>query len=156
MVRVHLGIIFVSVTEINKPFLFLVSEIMDTTFKSKLCFFSLFKSKKKCFNRKQNLKKPAFLKSSFSCQFWHHFTIRCNVDDFSNCIYHCFTVFNCSNRDKEDDSPVVEQFIARKADLLFAPAWKSTTPGEDKLQEETQGYLCTVQIHNHSCKTLSP
>ncbi|XP_060797147.1 tetratricopeptide repeat protein 14 isoform X2 [Neoarius graeffei] len=40
--------------------------------------------------------------------------------------------------DKEDDSPVVEQFIARKADLLFAPAWKSTTPGEDKWQEETQ------------------
>ncbi|KAF7703137.1 tetratricopeptide repeat protein 14 [Silurus meridionalis] len=41
-------------------------------------------------------------------------------------------------RDKEDDSPVVEQFIARKADLLFDPAWKSTTPGEDDWQEETQ------------------
>ncbi|KAG7327431.1 hypothetical protein KOW79_009037 [Hemibagrus wyckioides] len=42
-----------------------------------------------------------------------------------------------NQRDKEDDSPVVEQFIARKADLLFAPAWKSTTPGEEEWQEET-------------------
>ncbi|XP_017333902.1 tetratricopeptide repeat protein 14 isoform X2 [Ictalurus punctatus] len=43
-----------------------------------------------------------------------------------------------NQRDKEDDSPVVEQFIARKADLLFAPAWKSTTPGEEEWQEESQ------------------
>ncbi|XP_060739440.1 tetratricopeptide repeat protein 14 [Tachysurus vachellii] len=42
-----------------------------------------------------------------------------------------------NQRDKEDDSPVVEQFIARKADLLFASAWKSTTPGEEEWQEET-------------------
>lgn len=65
-------------------------------------------------------------------------------------------MFNWSNRDKEDDSPVVEQFIARKADLLFAPAWKSTKPGEEEWQEETLGYLCTVHIYNQSCKTLSP
>lgn len=63
-----------------------------------------------------------------------------------------FSVFNCSNRDKEDDSPVVEQFIARKADLLFAPSWKSTTPGEDEWQEETQGYSYTVQIHIQAVK----
>ncbi|MCJ8737587.1 hypothetical protein PDJAM_G00025770 [Pangasius djambal] len=43
-----------------------------------------------------------------------------------------------NQRDKEDDSPIVEQFIARKADLLFAPSWKSTTPGEEEWQEETQ------------------
>ncbi|KAF5909834.1 tetratricopeptide repeat protein 14 isoform X1, partial [Clarias magur] len=40
--------------------------------------------------------------------------------------------------DKDDDSPIVEQFIARKADILFAPEWKSTTPGEENLQEEAQ------------------
>ncbi|XP_036442164.1 tetratricopeptide repeat protein 14 isoform X2 [Colossoma macropomum] len=38
--------------------------------------------------------------------------------------------------DKDDDSPVVEQFIARKADLLFAPSWKSTTPVEEEWQED--------------------
>ncbi|XP_076879957.1 tetratricopeptide repeat protein 14 isoform X2 [Brachyhypopomus gauderio] len=37
--------------------------------------------------------------------------------------------------DKDDDSPVVEQFIARKADLLFAPLWTSTAPAEDESQE---------------------
>lgn len=56
------------------------------------------------------------------------------------------------NRDKEDDSPVVEHFIARKADLLFAPEWKSTTPAEVEWQEDTQGYLHTVQQPNQSCK----
>ncbi|XP_066503964.1 tetratricopeptide repeat protein 14 isoform X2 [Hoplias malabaricus] len=39
-------------------------------------------------------------------------------------------------RDKEDDSPVVEQFIARKADLLFAPQWKTTTPAEDECHDD--------------------
>uniref|UniRef100_A0AAR2JEM8 S1 motif domain-containing protein n=1 Tax=Pygocentrus nattereri TaxID=42514 RepID=A0AAR2JEM8_PYGNA len=38
--------------------------------------------------------------------------------------------------DKDDDSPVVEQFIARKADLLFAPSWKSTTLVEEEWQED--------------------
>ncbi|XP_036442165.1 tetratricopeptide repeat protein 14 isoform X3 [Colossoma macropomum] len=41
-----------------------------------------------------------------------------------------------NQRDKDDDSPVVEQFIARKADLLFAPSWKSTTPVEEEWQED--------------------
>ncbi|KAI4902086.1 hypothetical protein NFI96_014700 [Prochilodus magdalenae] len=41
-----------------------------------------------------------------------------------------------NQRDKGDDSPVVEQFIARKADLLFAPTWKSTTPVEEEWQED--------------------
>ncbi|XP_053369309.1 tetratricopeptide repeat protein 14 [Clarias gariepinus] len=40
--------------------------------------------------------------------------------------------------DKEDESPIVEQFIARKADLLFAPEFKSTTPVEEELQEDAQ------------------
>ncbi|XP_007256833.2 tetratricopeptide repeat protein 14 [Astyanax mexicanus] len=41
-----------------------------------------------------------------------------------------------NQRDKDDDSPVVEQFIARKADLLFAPSWKTTKPVEDEWQED--------------------
>ncbi|KAL7867023.1 hypothetical protein AOLI_G00148370 [Acnodon oligacanthus] len=41
-----------------------------------------------------------------------------------------------NQRDKDDDSPVVEQFIARKADLLFAPSWKSTTLVEEEWQED--------------------
>lgn len=72
------------------------------------------------------------------------------MDVFSNCTYCYVFGFNCYNRDKEDDSPVVEQFIARKADLLFASAWKSTTPGEEEWQEETLGYLHTVQKYNQS------
>lgn len=41
-------------------------------------------------------------------------------------------------RDKSADSASVEQFIARKADLLFAHSWKSSTPAEDEWPEETE------------------
>lgn len=43
-------------------------------------------------------------------------------------------------RDEDDGSPVVEQFIARKADLLFASCWKRTTPVDERWHEETRGH----------------
>ncbi|NP_001014336.2 tetratricopeptide repeat protein 14 [Danio rerio] len=41
-----------------------------------------------------------------------------------------------NQRDKDEQSPVLEQFIARKADLLFAPSWKISEPA-DEWQEES-------------------
>ncbi|KAL1022401.1 hypothetical protein UPYG_G00026420 [Umbra pygmaea] len=38
-------------------------------------------------------------------------------------------------KDGGEDNAVVEQFIARKADILFAPSWKSSAP-EDVLEDE--------------------
>ncbi|XP_041704935.1 tetratricopeptide repeat protein 14-like isoform X2 [Coregonus clupeaformis] len=35
-----------------------------------------------------------------------------------------------------EDNAVVEQFVARKADILFAPSWKSSAPMDDVLEEE--------------------
>uniref|UniRef100_A0A671STK6 S1 motif domain-containing protein n=1 Tax=Sinocyclocheilus anshuiensis TaxID=1608454 RepID=A0A671STK6_9TELE len=39
-----------------------------------------------------------------------------------------------NQRDKEEGSPVLEQFIARKADLLFAPSWKTSTPADESVR----------------------
>uniref|UniRef100_A0A3Q2XUK8 Tetratricopeptide repeat domain 14 n=1 Tax=Hippocampus comes TaxID=109280 RepID=A0A3Q2XUK8_HIPCM len=33
---------------------------------------------------------------------------------------------------REQSSPLVEQFIARKADILFSPSWKTATPKEEE------------------------
>lgn len=43
--------------------------------------------------------------------------------------------FVCSKSDGQD-SPLVEQFIARKADILFCPAWKTATHQEEEQHEE--------------------
>ncbi|KAK7137353.1 hypothetical protein R3I93_017436 [Phoxinus phoxinus] len=43
-------------------------------------------------------------------------------------------------KDKEDASPVLEQYIARKADLLFAPSWKSSTPADEWQEESGEAY----------------
>ncbi|XP_069560810.1 tetratricopeptide repeat protein 14 isoform X1 [Brachyistius frenatus] len=37
---------------------------------------------------------------------------------------------------EEQNNPLVEQFIARKADILFCPAWKTATPQEEEHEEE--------------------
>lgn len=42
--------------------------------------------------------------------------------------------------EKEDASPVLEQFIARKADLLFASSWKSSKPAEEWQEESGEAY----------------
>ncbi|XP_041791786.1 tetratricopeptide repeat protein 14 isoform X2 [Chelmon rostratus] len=39
-------------------------------------------------------------------------------------------------RGEGKDSPLVEQFIARKADILFSPAWKIATHQEEECEEE--------------------
>ncbi|XP_018612417.2 tetratricopeptide repeat protein 14 isoform X2 [Scleropages formosus] len=44
----------------------------------------------------------------------------------------------CQRKDKNTDSSAVEQFIARKADLLFSPTWKSAVPAEEEWSEETE------------------
>ncbi|XP_040039662.2 tetratricopeptide repeat protein 14 isoform X2 [Gasterosteus aculeatus] len=43
---------------------------------------------------------------------------------------------SCESKSDEQDSPLVEQFIARKADILFCPAWKTTTHQEEEHEEE--------------------
>uniref|UniRef100_A0A673J311 Tetratricopeptide repeat protein 14-like n=1 Tax=Sinocyclocheilus rhinocerous TaxID=307959 RepID=A0A673J311_9TELE len=45
-----------------------------------------------------------------------------------------------NQRDKEEGSPVLEQFIARKADLLFAPSWKTSTPADERLEESGEAH----------------
>ena len=43
---------------------------------------------------------------------------------------------------------MVEQFIARKADILFEPSWRSAVPVEVELDEEAEGkpfMSCQVQ-----------
>ncbi|XP_052395632.1 tetratricopeptide repeat protein 14 [Carassius gibelio] len=45
-----------------------------------------------------------------------------------------------SQRDKEEVSPVLEQFIARKADLLFAASWKTSTPADEWQEDPGEAY----------------
>ncbi|XP_016111711.1 tetratricopeptide repeat protein 14 isoform X2 [Sinocyclocheilus grahami] len=45
-----------------------------------------------------------------------------------------------NQRDKEEGSPVLEQFIARKADLLFAPSWKTSTPADERQEESGEAH----------------
>ena len=45
--------------------------------------------------------------------------------------------FLCSKSDGQD-SPLVEQFIARKADILFCPTWKTATHKEEEQEEEEE------------------
>ncbi|XP_050950788.1 tetratricopeptide repeat protein 14 isoform X2 [Labeo rohita] len=45
-----------------------------------------------------------------------------------------------NERDKDEVSPVLEQFIARKADLLFAPTWKTSTPADEWQEESGEAY----------------
>ncbi|XP_047231168.1 tetratricopeptide repeat protein 14 isoform X2 [Girardinichthys multiradiatus] len=42
-------------------------------------------------------------------------------------------------RGDEHASPLVEQFIARKADILFCPAWKTANPPQQDEEEEEDG-----------------
>lgn len=39
------------------------------------------------------------------------------------------------SRAEESTCPLVEQFIARKADILFSPAWKTATSQREDLEE---------------------
>ncbi|XP_027882821.1 tetratricopeptide repeat protein 14 isoform X3 [Xiphophorus couchianus] len=43
------------------------------------------------------------------------------------------------SRGEEHASPLVEQFIARKADILFCPAWKTANPPPQDDEEEEDG-----------------
>ncbi|XP_019959701.2 tetratricopeptide repeat protein 14 isoform X3 [Paralichthys olivaceus] len=42
------------------------------------------------------------------------------------------------SRAEEQGSPLVEQFIARKADILFCPSWKTTTPQDEEHEEQEE------------------
>nr|XP_019959703.1 PREDICTED: tetratricopeptide repeat protein 14 isoform X5 [Paralichthys olivaceus] len=42
------------------------------------------------------------------------------------------------SRGEEQGSPLVEQFIARKADILFCPSWKTTTPQDEEHEEQEE------------------
>lgn len=44
-----------------------------------------------------------------------------------------------------EDNALVEQFIARKADILFAPSWKSSATVEDVLEEGEGSCYCQIQ-----------
>lgn len=41
-----------------------------------------------------------------------------------------------SRREENSTSGLVEQFISRKADLLFCPSWKITTQRKEDYEEE--------------------
>ncbi|KAM8874586.1 tetratricopeptide repeat protein 14 isoform 2-T3 [Spinachia spinachia] len=43
---------------------------------------------------------------------------------------------SCESKSDEQDSSLVEQFIARKADILFCPTWKTTTHQEEEHEED--------------------
>ncbi|XP_070764814.1 tetratricopeptide repeat protein 14 isoform X2 [Enoplosus armatus] len=42
------------------------------------------------------------------------------------------------SRGEGQDSPLVEQFVARKADILFCPAWQTATHKEEEHEEEEE------------------
>uniref|UniRef100_A0A8C3G4H3 Tetratricopeptide repeat domain 14 n=1 Tax=Cyclopterus lumpus TaxID=8103 RepID=A0A8C3G4H3_CYCLU len=42
---------------------------------------------------------------------------------------------SCESKSDGQDSPLVEQFIARKADILFCPTWKTTNHQEEEHEE---------------------
>ncbi|XP_061739821.1 tetratricopeptide repeat protein 14 isoform X1 [Nerophis ophidion] len=42
----------------------------------------------------------------------------------------------CESNGEGLENPLVEQFIARKADILFCPSWKTATPKEEKHGDE--------------------
>ena len=44
----------------------------------------------------------------------------------------------CAAGVRRQDNPLVEQFIARKADILFCPSWKTTTPQEEEHEEQEE------------------
>ncbi|KAL3047070.1 hypothetical protein OYC64_021321 [Pagothenia borchgrevinki] len=44
----------------------------------------------------------------------------------------------CESKSDGQDSPLVEQFIARKADILFCPTWKTATHKEEEQEEEEE------------------
>lgn len=41
-------------------------------------------------------------------------------------------------RSEDQGNPLIEQFIARKADILFCQAWKTVTHQEDTHEEEEE------------------
>ncbi|XP_018119163.1 tetratricopeptide repeat protein 14 isoform X2 [Xenopus laevis] len=44
-------------------------------------------------------------------------------------------------KERNVENPEIQQFIARKADLLFATSWKSNSQERSEMQEEVQGYV---------------
>ncbi|XP_013882877.1 fragile X mental retardation syndrome-related protein 1 isoform X4 [Austrofundulus limnaeus] len=53
------------------------------------------------------------------------------VSDLSKATYE--------SRGEEQDGSLVEQFIARKADILFCPSWKTANPHEQEHEDEEAG-----------------
>lgn len=51
--------------------------------------------------------------------------------------------FLCS-RAEEQSNPLVEQFIARKADILFCPAWRTATLQDEEYEQEEDAAGQTV------------
>lgn len=51
------------------------------------------------------------------------------------------------SRAEGDGNPLLEQFIARKADILFCPTWKTATYQEEEHEEEAAaGLFCSDVI----------
>ncbi|KAK5930452.1 hypothetical protein CgunFtcFv8_026684 [Champsocephalus gunnari] len=44
----------------------------------------------------------------------------------------------CESKSDGQDSPLVEQFIARKADILFCPTWKTATHKEEEEEQQEE------------------
>lgn len=67
-----------------------------------------------------------------------------------------FILLLSSSRGEEHGNPLIEQFIARKADILFCQAWKTVTHQDDRHEEDEDaaGLFCfallfsiTVSLH---------
>lgn len=81
-----------------------------------------------CFGRSSG--SPTFVEDQTKTTIWL---------DFIVCYFICNQCDLFPRREKSADSASVEQFIARKADLLFAHSWKSSKPAEEEWPEETEG-----------------
>ncbi|KAG8445144.1 hypothetical protein GDO86_010063 [Hymenochirus boettgeri] len=47
-------------------------------------------------------------------------------------------------KERNVENPEIQQFIARKADLLFANSWTSNSQAKSETQEPTQGYYAVM------------
>lgn len=59
----------------------------------------------------------------------------------NNSLWNMCCFFLCRKADGKDN-PLVEQFIARKADILFCPSWKTATHQEGEHEEEEAAGGC--------------
>lgn len=71
----------------------------------------------------------------------HYATVSVTKDYSLNNSLSNMCCFLCRKAEGKDN-PLVEQFIARKADILFCPSWKTATHQEGEHEEEEAAGGC--------------